>query len=231
MMGRAINFVALAGALISQVPTVPRVKPGDVRRFVGKEATVCGRIATYDCNESHQMVFLDLDRPYWAGSTSIGVRSVDRAVFGSRFEDDLLGANVCATGHVERLDRRNVVVVSKPDALIAEPRSGFIPPPFGPGAFQDCVPGAQKPTLIREVKPQYTSAGMRALIQGRMLMDLVVLEDGTVGDVRILHSLDRETGMDRAGVEAVRQWRFKPGTIRGAVVPMIVRVEMSFRLK
>ena len=142
----ALARVSVAVTLISLTQGgPPRIKVGDARRFVGKEVTVCGRVVTYDCKESSQMVLFDLDRPYWAGSTSIGVRSADRPEFGDRFEDELLGANVCATGRVERLDGRNVIVVSKRDALTAEARTGFIPPPFGPGAFQDCAADAVKP--------------------------------------------------------------------------------------
>lgn len=228
----ALPRVVVAVTLMSLTQSgPPRIKVGDARRFVGKEVTVCGRVVTYDCNDSHQIVFLDLDKPYWAGSTSIGVRSADRPAFGERFEDELLGTNVCATGRVERLDGRNVIVVNKRDGLTAEARTGFIAPPFGPGAFQDCVDGAVKPTLIRDVKPTYTGAAMQARIQGLLLVDAVVLPNGTVGDVRILYSLDRDLGLDQAGVAAIRQWRFKPGTIRGAIVPMIVRIELSFRLK
>ena len=219
----------LAELMLPQVAP-PRVKPGDLKRFVGKEVTVCGRVVTYDCEEAHQTMRLDLDQPYWSGNASIGVRAADTPAFGARFEDGYLGANVCGTGTVERLERRYVVIVSRPEALVGEPRKGMIPPPFAPGAAQQCVPGVEKPVLVREVKPRYTAAAMQAGIQGRVLLDAVVLPDGTIGAVRILYSLDRG-GLDQEGVAALRQWRFRPGTINGRVVPMIVAVEMSFRLK
>ena len=85
--------------------------------------------------------------------------------------------------------------------------------------------------LIRHVEPNYTADAMRARIQGILFLDAVVLPNGTVGDVRILVSLDRESGLDQAGIAAVRQWRFKPGTVRGTTGAMIVQIEMAFRLK
>ena len=62
-----------------------------------------------------------------------------------------------------------------------------------------------------------------------MLLDAVVLPDGTVGDVRVVHSLDQKSGLDAQGITAVKQWRFLPGRVRGRAAPVIVQIEVWFR--
>jgi protein TonB len=91
--------------------------------------------------------------------------------------------------------------------------------------------GVQVPQLIREVKPVYTEEAKQAGIQGSVSLDAVVLEDGTVGEVRVTKSLDTQYGLDAQAIKAVKQWLFKPGTKDGKPVPVRVDIEMTFTLK
>jgi TonB family protein len=87
------------------------------------------------------------------------------------------------------------------------------------------------PRLVREVKPQYTAEARAKKIQGRIELDAVVLEDGTVGDVKVTQSLDAVYGLDEEAVKAMKQWVFEPGQKDGKPVPVRVNVEMTFNLK
>ena len=89
----------------------------------------------------------------------------------------------------------------------------------------------KSPEVVKEVKPQYTTEARRAKIQGTVELEAIVQTDGTVGEVRVVRSLDRELGLDEAAVKAVKGWRFKPGTKDGAAVPVLVAIEMSFVVK
>jgi TonB family protein len=91
--------------------------------------------------------------------------------------------------------------------------------------------GVSTPELIREVKPNYTGDAMRAKLQGIVEMEAVVMPDGSVGRVRITHSLDKTFGLDDEAIKAVKQWRFKPGMLRGQPVAVLVNVELTFTLK
>src|ERR671914_231534 len=53
----------------------------------------------------------------------------------------------------------------------------------GAGTGQGTGIGVETPRLIKEVKPQYTAPAMRAKIQGEVLLECVVLPDGTVGNI------------------------------------------------
>lgn len=100
---------------------------------------------------------------------------------------------------------------------------------FGGGAYQPGN-GVTWPTVLREERPKYTSDAMRAKIQGQVELEIVVLENGTVGDVRVTKSLDRNYGLDEAAKEAARKWLFKPGVREGLPVATRVGLVLEFRL-
>jgi periplasmic protein TonB len=95
--------------------------------------------------------------------------------------------------------------------------------PYRPGA------GIDPPSLQREVKALYTDDARRQGIEGDVVLEIVVRRDGSVGDVRVLRSLDR--GLDQRAVDAVRQWRFAPAHRHGVAVDVIVEVAVGFKLR
>ena len=96
---------------------------------------------------------------------------------------------------------------------------------FRPG--NDVAP----PRVLREIRPEYTSEAMRARIQGTVWLDVVVLPDGTVGDVTVSKSLDNVFGLDSQAVAAARQWLFSPGMRLGEPVAVLVTLELFFNLR
>jgi protein TonB len=101
---------------------------------------------------------------------------------------------------------------------------------FGGGAYHPGS-GIINPVLLLEKKPEYTADAMRAKLQGSVELEVVVLADGRVGDVRVIKSLDRTFGLDEKAIEAAKQWKFKPGTRQGVPVPIIVTIVMDFTLR
>ena len=91
--------------------------------------------------------------------------------------------------------------------------------------------GVETPRLLREVTPKYTAEAMRAKVQGIVLVEAVVLPDGTVGDVEVIRSLDKIFGLDEEAIRAARQWRFLPGTRFGEPVAVLVTIELTFTLR
>ena len=72
---------------------------------------------------------------------------------------------------------------------------------------------------------------MRAKVQGVVRLEGVVLPDGTVGDVKVMRSLDPVYGLDQEAVKAARQFRFVPGTRFGEPVAVLVSFEIEFTLR
>jgi len=104
-------------------------------------------------------------------------------------------------------------------------------PPWPPDGVSRIGKGIIAPEVIKEAKPQYTAVAMDAKIQGLVEMEAIVLADGTVGEVRVVRSLDKQFGLDEAAVAAMKKWRFKPGTRDGVAVPVMVAVEMTFTVR
>lgn len=91
--------------------------------------------------------------------------------------------------------------------------------------------GVTSPEPIYRARPKYTNAAMQARISGTAVVEAVVLADGTVGDVKIVDSLDKINGLDLEALKAARQWTFKPGTFGGKPVDVIVRIALEFNLR
>jgi periplasmic protein TonB len=89
--------------------------------------------------------------------------------------------------------------------------------------------GIEPPSLLREVKPDYTEEARRRGVAGEVVMEIVVRRDGSVGEVRVLQGLGY--GLDQRAVEAVRQWRFSPARRQGTPVDVMVEVAMEFKLR
>jgi protein TonB len=95
--------------------------------------------------------------------------------------------------------------------------------PYRPGS------GVEPPEIVREVKPTYTELARSRGVTGEVVLDVVVLRDGSVGQVRVVKSLG--SGLDERAVEAVRQWRFAPARRLGQPVDVQVEVAVEFRLR
>jgi TonB family protein len=110
-------------------------------------------------------------------------------------------------------------------ALAQAPAPGQTPPAetvCGPG------PGVTNPKLVKEIRPTYPAEAMRDRIQARVLLDVVINADGTVGDVKIIRPLDPR--LDAEAVTAAKQWLFKAACRDGKPVPSRATLELSFRV-
>jgi TonB family protein len=88
--------------------------------------------------------------------------------------------------------------------------------------------GITPPRLIFKMEPQYTEEARAAKYQGTVLLFIVVQPDGRATDIRVQRSLG--LGLDEKAIEAVQQWRFKPGEKDGTPVPVQATIEVNFRL-
>ena len=98
-----------------------------------------------------------------------------------------------------------------------------------PDSVPACGPDVTLPRPTKERRPQYPSNAMRERVQGWVEMEVVVKDDGKVGAVRMIKTLHPE--LDEAAIEAVRQWEFEPAKRAGKAIPVMVNIEMTFRLR
>jgi len=109
-----------------------------------------------------------------------------------------------------------------------------IGPGDGPGVGEIHAPGTggvSNPALLHEVRPNYTVEAMRGKVQGVVILEVIVLANGTVdpASIRITRSL--EPGLDREATIAVRQWKFRPSQLLGRPVASRVVIELGFTLR
>jgi TonB family protein len=102
-------------------------------------------------------------------------------------------------------------------------------PRLGSPDVSTAGPGVTLPKVLHQANPEYTAEARVAGIQGTVVLDCVVLADGTVGDTRVSKHLDPD--LDAQAIRTLRQWQFTPGEKDGRVVPVQVSVEMTFSLR
>ena len=101
-------------------------------------------------------------------------------------------------------------------------------PPFHPEVDRVNAAGVKAPNPTVRQEAKYTSAAMRAKIEGQVVLDVLVDALGEVSDVRVAESLDAD--LDANAITAVKTWRFTPATRDGEAIPVVVPVVMLFRL-
>ena len=78
------------------------------------------------------------------------------------------------------------------------------------------------------MEPEYTEEARIAKYDGTVLLSVEIVADGIVGNINVGGGLG--LGLDQKAVEAVGQWRFKPGTENGQAVKVAAQIEVNFRL-
>jgi len=103
------------------------------------------------------------------------------------------------------------------------------PPPPAPTAPVRIGGQIKQPELLRRVEPEYPALAVKAHIQGIVILEATVGEDGAVREVKLLRSANPL--IDREAELALRQWRYSPLVLNGIRVPFILTVTLSFSLQ
>lgn len=83
------------------------------------------------------------------------------------------------------------------------------------------------PAATRKVDPAYPLELMRQNVAGTVILYAVIHADGSVGNVRVLSSVDDR--LDQFASQAVSQWRFQPATRNGTAVDVEATFHIPFR--
>lgn len=87
------------------------------------------------------------------------------------------------------------------------------------------------PVPVQHPMPVYPERLRKTGIQGVVVLEVIVLKDGSVGDARITKSLmSGPEGLDEVALLTIRQWKFKPALYNKKPVKAKVTVPMSFSL-
>jgi TonB family protein len=83
--------------------------------------------------------------------------------------------------------------------------------------------------LISKVERVYTKAARQAKLQGTVVLYIEVDPTGQVLNPKVIRGLG--LGLDEKAIEAVVQWKFRPGLEDGKPVTVTANVECNFRLE
>lgn len=85
----------------------------------------------------------------------------------------------------------------------------------------------KKPKLIKKVDPKYPKEAVDKGIEGKVVLEAVT---GIYGIVREVEVVEGDAVLNKAAVEALKQWVYEPYIINGAPKPVRFTVVMNFRL-
>jgi protein TonB len=89
----------------------------------------------------------------------------------------------------------------------------------------------EAPIAIRQIRPVYPEFARHSGIEGEVILEVEVFEDGSVGAINVLKSLmSGPGGLDEAAIKAVRQWEFQPAKSGGKPVAVWVTFPVTFSL-
>ena len=90
-------------------------------------------------------------------------------------------------------------------------------------------PGIVPPRVVRRVAVPRSVPAQSAVRSGAVVLDFLLLEDGTPKIVRITRSID--PALDQAAVRTFEQWRFSPALKDGVPVKVRMNAEVTFHLE
>lgn len=94
-----------------------------------------------------------------------------------------------------------------------------------PGSATAAKTATTRPTAAARVQPAYPASAREREITGVVLVHAAVSASGTVTDAHVVASIDE---LDKAAIDAVRQWRFTPATAAGRDVTGAAIVAVVF---
>jgi protein TonB len=105
---------------------------------------------------------------------------------------------------------------------VSEPEADTEPEPIA------IVGNVRPPRKVVHVDPVYPPLARAAGVQGTVKLRAVIDPEGRVSNVEVLHSVPL---LDRAAIDAVHRWRYQPTLLNGRAVPVIVTVDVEFKLR
>jgi TonB family protein len=88
--------------------------------------------------------------------------------------------------------------------------------------------GVKPPRQIYGPGAEYTDKARKEGQEGVVVLEMVVTTDGSPRDIKVTRSLTPD--LDEAALDAVRKWKFSPGTKDGEAVAVLINAEISFSL-
>ncbi len=101
---------------------------------------------------------------------------------------------------------------------------------FGNRGASLAVSSLVPPKPLKITKPKYPIIARRMRYEGTVVLDIEVLPNGSVGEVKVVESSGYEI-LDKAAIKEVKRWRFIPAVRNGKPVRSVVRERIVFKIR
>jgi len=89
--------------------------------------------------------------------------------------------------------------------------------------------GVKAPVVIRRVEPIYPMVALRAKMAGTVVLQCIIDKSGKIRDAHVVSSTF--AAFEQPATDAVLQWLFAPGTLRGQPVDTIFELTVKFQVR
>jgi periplasmic protein TonB len=89
--------------------------------------------------------------------------------------------------------------------------------------------GVSAPSIVYRVEPTYSEEARKAKYQGVVVLSAIVRKDGTIEILKVVRGLG--LGLDENAIQALKQWKFRPGMKNGVPVDVALNIEVNFSLR
>ncbi|NOZ08523.1 MAG: energy transducer TonB [FCB group bacterium] len=103
------------------------------------------------------------------------------------------------------------------------------PPPSDDGPRIKFIPYDEPPIPRTAIRPVYPDIAQEAGIEGKVIVDFFVDENGDVTDIYVYQGIPN-TGLNEAAMDAIRKTKFKPAMQRDRKVGVWIRQAINFSL-
>src|ERR1700716_587883 len=87
--------------------------------------------------------------------------------------------------------------------------------------------GVTQGLLLRKIQPSYPPLARQARIQGSVLLQAEISQDGSIQNLRLISG---HPMLAPAAIEAVKQWKYKPYILNGEPVEVETQITVNFTL-
>ena len=120
--------------------------------------------------------------------------------------------------------------ISGLDSIINQFPEDFVSLDEGDRIQREFIPYHKPPIPKTRIRPNYPKESKEMGIQGTVIVQVFVNEEGKVTETSILQGIPN-TGLDEAAIEAIKKTRFKPATFaNGNPVGVWTSIPVNFRL-
>jgi TonB family protein len=88
--------------------------------------------------------------------------------------------------------------------------------------------GRLRPTILYKERARFTEEARQQKIQGSVLLSVVFLANGQIGEVRVVRGLP--AGLTEEAIQAAKRIRFNPASQHGAPISVRAQLEFNFAL-